>query len=694
MDEYERNPEERERVRESALMHIQQERSELDKYVNHQPYQGTIKDESKEGKAIKRRFRKAGFKKLMRRYTGDDPKLYYRAPPEKIDVWPPVDAKPWGHLPWRDPIESSPEDPYTQDDLDSELPMRQPVLPDLYHDKLVPPQEVDMIARALELANGNEAYKNDDLNDAVDQYTYAAESLEAEAGVDGGGKPRAESVLGIVLSNRALCLLKLGRFAEAVAPAARALSLSSVAAQPALAGKTYSRLALAQLESGDIAGSIGTAYHAAKLGHLKYLHRDLRDYDEVKKAAEKPRVSLVSAVNQPDHAADEGEDGFQRIKLLFEREALPHPDAREPKSGKSIMSEAVEAMGHSRAQLGGKEREGSEQHKRANFPTSKAPISAIFHSFRLIFGRAIISRHGEGSEHPVARMIDLVIKRGGTAKARYGADAHTLIMTVAYAQQPRAIERLLRAGSTTEKDPEVDVCMDNAVRRYAAKKGGGDYTADEDTRVALVDHWLEKIRQIRQPGHREPDVPVSAQMYDFSDMIPKSEMKKRPPETFPDFEDYIDPARHYATLHPDAQRRSDVESCREMLKDCKLNYKRPEKNAGNPFFAIHDRSLDRMPTVMKRHFRGRRVAAANPGDEPTIVLDEEPTKDEVGWLVGLCSLAPLVDPASPEFDTADDDRADDAVCADTNPEVDAAPKAHMLQSVRFRPSRRMFLCSE
>ncbi|EGB06959.1 hypothetical protein AURANDRAFT_65157 [Aureococcus anophagefferens] len=813
MDEYERNPEERERVRESALMHIQQERSELDKYVNHQPYQGTIKDESKEGKAIKRRFRKAGFKKLMRRYTGDDPKLYYRAPPEKIDVWPPVDAKPWGHLPWRDPIESSPEDPYTQDDLDSELPMRQPVLPDLYHDKLVPPQEVDMIARALELRErGNEAYKNDDLNDAVDQYTYAAESLEAEAGVDGGGKPRAESVLGIVLSNRALCLLKLGRFAEAVAPAARALSLSSVAAQPALAGKTYSRLALAQLESGDIAGSIGTAYHAAKLGHLKYLHRDLRDYDEVKKAAEKPRVSLVSAVNQPDHAADEGEDGFQRIKLLFEREALPHPDAREPKSGKSIMSEAVEAMGHSRAQLGGKEREGSEQHKRANFPTSKAPISAIFHSFRLIFGRAIISRHGEGSEHPVARMIDLVIKRGGTAKARYGADAHTLIMTVAYAQQPRAIERLLRAGaraakeseipnfkgsylgrfplagadatcvdsngwtalhysvhpkrtchtkdavlavltrarcpldavnidgvtalaiaaidgngravkkllalganptvrgalghsalglcivqprcasevgvhnsegSTTEKDPEVDVCMDNAVRRYAAKKGGGDYTADEDTRVALVDHWLEKIRQIRQPGHREPDVPVSAQMYDFSDMIPKSEMKKRPPETFPDFEDYIDPARHYATLHPDAQRRRarDVESCREMLKDCKLNYKRPEKNAGNPFFAIHDRSLDRMPTVMKRHFRGRRVAAANPGDEPTIVLDEEPTKDEVGWLVGLCSLAPLVDPASPEFDTADDDRADDAVCADTNPEVDAAPKAHMLQSV-------------
>ena len=34
------------------------------------------------------------------------------------------------------------------------------------------------------------------------------------------------------------------------------------------------------------------------------------------------------------------------------------------------------------------------QHKRAKFPTSKAPISAIFHSFRLTFGRAIISSNG------------------------------------------------------------------------------------------------------------------------------------------------------------------------------------------------------------------------------------------------------------------------------------------------------------
>ena len=37
---------------------------------------------------------------------------------------------------------------------------------------------------------------------------------------------------------------------------------------------------------------------------------------------------------------------------------------------------------------------GTGQDKRAKFPTSKAPISAVFHSFRLIFGRAIISRSG------------------------------------------------------------------------------------------------------------------------------------------------------------------------------------------------------------------------------------------------------------------------------------------------------------
>ena len=41
-----------------------------------------------------------------------------------------------------------------------------------------------------------------------------------------------------------------------------------------------------------------------------------------------------------------------------------------------------------------RKRPSAGQEKSAKFPTSKAPLSAGFHSFRLIFGRAIISRNG------------------------------------------------------------------------------------------------------------------------------------------------------------------------------------------------------------------------------------------------------------------------------------------------------------
>ena len=54
----------------------------------------------------------------------------------------------------------------------------------------------------------------------------------------------------------------------------------------------YARLARAQLDAGDVAAAVATAYHAAKLGHARFLHRDLRDYDDVREAARKPRVSL------------------------------------------------------------------------------------------------------------------------------------------------------------------------------------------------------------------------------------------------------------------------------------------------------------------------------------------------------------------------------------------------------------------
>jgi hypothetical protein len=52
--------------------------------------------------------------------------------------------------------------------------------------------------------------------------------------------------------------------------------------------------------------------------------------------------------------------------------------------------EAAEAL----LGLGAADTSRPGRQKRAKCPTSKAPISAGFHSFRLIFGRAIISRSG------------------------------------------------------------------------------------------------------------------------------------------------------------------------------------------------------------------------------------------------------------------------------------------------------------
>lgn len=184
---------------------------------------------------------------------------------------------------------------------------------------------------------------------------------------------------------------------------------------------------------------------------------------------------------------------------------------------------------------------------------------------------------------------------------------------------------------------------------------------------------------------------MSSRIYDFSDLIPKKHMKEYPPELFHYQEDYIDLACHYTTLHPDAQTRRarDVETIRELLKDAKLNFKRPEHNEGNPYFAIFDRSLDRMPNSLKRFWRGTRTAAANPEDEDEVVLDEPLSKDEAGWLVGLCALAPLVDPNAPDFAARDDDRADDSVCADTNPEIDPTGTKVWLVSGRRRQMERL-----
>ena len=67
------------------------------------------------------------------------------------------------------------------------------------------------------------------------------------------------------------------------------------------------------------------------------------------------------------------------LALLLDGGGEAAIDARDSAGGETPLHVAARCAG---------------QEKRAKFPTSKAPISAVFHSFRLIFGRAIISRNG------------------------------------------------------------------------------------------------------------------------------------------------------------------------------------------------------------------------------------------------------------------------------------------------------------
>ena len=64
---------------------------------------------------------------------------------------------------------------------------------------------------------------------------------------------------------------------------------------------------------------------------------------------------------------------------------LPGAECRRPGPAAARLPRAKPVPGRARRRPG--------QQKGAKFPTSKAHISAVFHSFRLIFGRAIISRN-------------------------------------------------------------------------------------------------------------------------------------------------------------------------------------------------------------------------------------------------------------------------------------------------------------
>ena len=81
---------------------------------------------------------------------------------------------------------------------------------------------------------------------------------------------------------------------------------------------------------------------------------------------------------------------LENERLTVEDDAL-HAKVRAAEDRADALARRLEAAD---ARLDAARRSRPGQHKRAKFPTSKAPLSAVFHSFRLIFGRAIISRNG------------------------------------------------------------------------------------------------------------------------------------------------------------------------------------------------------------------------------------------------------------------------------------------------------------
>ena len=97
--------------------------------------------------------------------------------------------------------------------------------------------------------------------------------------------------------------------------------------------------------------------------------------------------TIRGRVPLPDGAdAAVSEECYLATELLFARQdECPLPALANAPPLHICAADAIKRVGDKRL---------SGQDKRAKFPTSKAHISAVFHSFRLIFGRAIVSRNG------------------------------------------------------------------------------------------------------------------------------------------------------------------------------------------------------------------------------------------------------------------------------------------------------------
>ena len=87
----------------------------------------------------------------------------------------------------------------------------------------------------------------------------------------------------------------------------------------------------------------------------------------------------------------EAADGEEQVLVTVARVLLRRRARRDAAEAPppEVLGEEPVGLG-----LGPRARVAPGQEKGAKFPTSKAPISVVFRSFRLIFGRAIISRNG------------------------------------------------------------------------------------------------------------------------------------------------------------------------------------------------------------------------------------------------------------------------------------------------------------
>ena len=102
------------------------------------------------------------------------------------------------------------------------------------------------------------------------------------------------------------------------------------------------------------------------------------------------RDERAAAAGAPRLAGLDGLDGLEVVRVERRRELLEEAPDRD--AARELLLHGGDGEERLRRVLVAAAPPG--QDKSAKFPTSKAPLSASFHSFRLIFGRAIISRNG------------------------------------------------------------------------------------------------------------------------------------------------------------------------------------------------------------------------------------------------------------------------------------------------------------